>query len=208
MSSFSYRSMFSSKSVFLNSPLIFLQSPTQRRIEKAEILEYTVLFLQNSVAQAKKAKDVEGGEKRQFMDGFSSCLQKAASFLSDEGKAPGLEGSVTTRLCQRLTQPCVSTTIRLPVRIQNSSRKQVPDSNAQHHLQQNSVCKQGLPTACRNVVPHPNRIPFRSTDSSTLHLTAPPTSQHQTVSQTVWRPWPWEKLQTFTEKWTQNTGLV
>ncbi|XP_018948777.1 transcription factor HES-7.1-A-like [Cyprinus carpio] len=166
-------------------------SPTQRRIEKAEILEYTVLFLQNSVAQAKKAKDVKGGEKRQFMDGFSSCLQNAARFLSDEGKARGLEGSVTAVLCQRLTQPCVSSTIRLPVRIQNSSRKQVPDSNAQHHLQQNSVCKQGLPTACRNVLPHLNRIPFRSTDSNTLYSTAPPTSQHQTpVSQTVWRPWP------------------
>lgn len=93
MSSFSYRSMFSAKSVFLNSPLIYLQSPTQRRIEKAEILEYTVLFLQNSVAQAKKAKDVEGAEKHQFMDGFSSCLQKAACFLSDEGKARGLDFS-------------------------------------------------------------------------------------------------------------------
>ncbi|XP_016094475.1 transcription factor HES-7.1-A-like [Sinocyclocheilus grahami] len=166
-------------------------SPTQRRIEKAEILEYTVLFLQNSAAQAKKAKDVEGGEKHQFMDGFSSCLQKAACFLSDEGKARGLEGSVTATLCQRLTRPCVSTPIRLPVRIQNLSRKQLPDSNALHHLLQSSVCKQGLPSACRSVVPHPNRTAFRSTDSNTLHSTARPTSQHQTpVSQTVWRPWP------------------
>ncbi|KAI2664067.1 transcription factor HES- -A-like protein [Labeo rohita] len=167
-------------------------NPTQRRIEKAEILEYTVLFLQNSVAQAKKANDVEAAEKRQFMDGFSSCLQKAARFLSDEGKAHGLEGSVTATLCQRLTQPCVSsTTIRLPVRIQNSSRRPVPDSNVQHHLQQSSLCKQGLPSACRTVVPHANRTAFRSTDSNTLHSTARSTSQHQTpVSQTVWRPWP------------------
>uniref|UniRef100_A0A8C2I060 Hairy and enhancer of split related-7 n=1 Tax=Cyprinus carpio TaxID=7962 RepID=A0A8C2I060_CYPCA len=166
-------------------------SPSHRRIEKAEILEYTVLFLQNSVAQAKKAKDVEGAEKHQFMDGFSSCLQKAACFLSDEGKARGLEGSVTATLCQRLTRPCVSSTIRLPLRVQNWSRKQFSHSNAQHHLRQNSVCKQGLPSACSNVVPHPNRTAFGSTDSNTLHSAARPTSQHPTpVSQTVWRPWP------------------
>ncbi|KAK2911359.1 hypothetical protein QQF64_027054 [Cirrhinus molitorella] len=166
-------------------------NPTQRRLEKAEILEYTVLFLQNSVAQAKKSHDVEEGEKRQFMDGFSSCLQKAARYLSDEGKAHGLEDSVTTTLCQRLTQPCLSTTIRLPVRIQNSSRRPVQHSNAQHHLQQSSVCKQGLPSSCRNIVPHANRTAFRSTDANILHSTARPTSQHQTpVSQTVWRPWP------------------
>ncbi|XP_026115753.1 hairy and enhancer of split related-7 [Carassius auratus] len=182
------RSLESLRTLLLQGPEH--NSPTQRRIEKAEILEYTVLFLQNSVAQAKKAIDVKGGEKCQFMDGFSSCLQNAARFLSDEGKARGQGGSVTAILCQRLSQPCVSSTIRVPVRIQNSSRKQVPDSNAQHHLQQNSVCKQGLPTACRNVLPHLNRIPFRSTDSNTLH-TAPPSSQHQTpVSQAVWRPWP------------------
>ncbi|XP_073695550.1 hairy and enhancer of split related-7 [Garra rufa] len=166
-------------------------SPSQRRIEKAEILEYTVLFLQNSVAQAKKSQDVEQGEKRQLMDGFSSCLQKAARYLSDAGKARGLEGSVTDTLCQRLTQSCVSTTIRLPVRIQNFSRRPIPESNTQHHLQQSSVCKQGLPSSCRNVVSHANRTVFRSTDANALHSTARPTSQHQTpVSQTVWRPWP------------------
>ncbi|XP_056103268.1 hairy and enhancer of split related-7 [Rhinichthys klamathensis goyatoka] len=159
-------------------------SPSQRRLEKAEILEYTVLFLQNSVAQAKKAKDVEGGEKHQFVDGFSSCLQKAARFLSDEGDSHGLEASVSETMCHRLTRPCMSSSIRLPVRVQNS----VPDSHAQ---QENSVCKQGLPSACRNIVPDSNRFPSRNTDSNTQHSTARPDSQQQAVvSQTVWRPWP------------------
>ncbi|XP_048042562.1 hairy and enhancer of split related-7 [Megalobrama amblycephala] len=172
------RSLENLRSLLLQGPEH--NSPSQRRIEKAEILEYTVLFLQKSVAQAKKAKDAEGGEKRQFMDGFSSCLQKAARFLSDEGDSCGLEAT----LCQRLTQPCMSTSIRLPVRVQNSSRTQLPDS-------QSSVCKQGLPSACRNIVSHPARNPFRSTDSNTLHATARPTFQHQEpVRQTVWRPWP------------------
>ncbi|KAK7173995.1 hypothetical protein R3I93_003733 [Phoxinus phoxinus] len=163
-------------------------SPSQRRLEKAEILEYTVLFLQNSVAQAKKDKDEEGGEKHQFVDGFSSCLQKAARFLSDEGDARGLEASVSETMCHRLTRPCMSSSVRRPVRVQKSSRTQVPDSHAQ---QKNSVCKQGLPSACRNIVPDSNRLPSRSTDSNTQHATGQPDSQQQAaVSQAVWRPWP------------------
>ncbi|XP_051547219.1 transcription factor HES-2-like [Myxocyprinus asiaticus] len=191
-----------------NLRTLLLQGPehnssTQRRIEKAEILECTVLFLQSSVAVAKKAKDAEGGEKLQFIDGFSTCLQKAAHFLLDEGEVRGLEGSISTTLCQRLSQPCVPANIRLPVRIQNSSRIQVPRSTVQHYLQQrqkqqqNSICKQGLSSACRNIVVHPNRIPFRSAEPNALechrktHTEAQPTSHSQApVSQTVWRPWP------------------
>ncbi|XP_051950156.1 hairy and enhancer of split related-7 [Xyrauchen texanus] len=172
-------------------------SSTQRRMEKAEILEYTVLFLQNSVTQAKKAKDEEGREKHQFIEGFSTCLQKAARFMIDEGEARGMEGSISATLCQRLSQPSVPANIKLPVRIQNSSRIQVPGSTVQHDLhlqkqQQNSVCKQGLSSAGRNIV-----VPFRSTEPSTMqshgktHTAAQPTSQHQApVSETVWRPWP------------------
>ncbi|XP_051980546.1 transcription factor HES-2-like [Xyrauchen texanus] len=170
-------------------------SSTHRRIEKAEILECTVLFLQNSVAVAKKPKDA-GGEKLPFIDGFSTCLQKAAHFLLDKGEVRGLEGSISATLCQRLSQPCVPANIRMPVRIQNSSRIQVPRSTVQHYLQQrqkqqqNSVCTQELSSACRNNVVHPNRIPFRSAEPNALecqtHTVAQPTSH----SQTVWRPWP------------------
>ncbi|XP_067295991.1 hairy and enhancer of split related-7 [Pseudorasbora parva] len=158
--------------------------PSQRRLEKAEILEYTVLFLQNSFAQAKKAHE-EGGEKHQFMEGFSSCLERAARFLSDEGDARALEASVSAALCQRLTRPNVSTGLRLPVRTQNSSRTpQAPHS-------QSSVCKRGLPSAGRDIVPNSNRLRLRSTDSSTRHAPARAASQSQApVSQTVWRPWP------------------
>lgn len=180
----------------LISLLLLLQNPNQRRIEKAEILEYTVLFLQNSVA--KKAKDEEEKEKCQFMDGFSTCLQKAARFLSEEGEARGLQGSVTATLCQRLTQPCVPAHIRMPVKVQNSSKMKVPESHAhqQHQQQQQtSVCKQGLSSASRNIVLKHN--PLRSTQSSMLqchentHSAARPASQPQApVSQLVWRPWP------------------
>ncbi|XP_056313093.1 hairy and enhancer of split related-7 isoform X2 [Danio aesculapii] len=174
-----------------NLKLLLLQGPehnqpNQRRLEKAEILEYTVLFLQ----KANKAnKEEEGEEKSQFMEGFSSCLQKAARYLLDEG---GLEGSVTSMLCQRLAHP----TIRLPVRSQVSSRKQHAESNAQHHVRRphhkNTVSKAGHPSACRNAKePQADRAAFRSTDSNAKHSTAQPTSHHpEPASQTVWRPWP------------------
>ncbi|XP_065140750.1 hairy and enhancer of split related-7 [Paramisgurnus dabryanus] len=172
-------------------------SPNQRRMEKAEILEYTVLFLQKSIQdRAKKAKDEEETQKHQFMDGFSTCLQKASRFLLDEGEGRGIEGSVTATLCQQLTQPCVPTHIRLPVKVHRSSRTKVPDSHPQHHLQQTSVCKQRLSPVRKDVVLHQKRIPLRSTKSSTLqcqntHTVAQSTSQHQApVSQSVWRPWP------------------
>lgn len=177
-----------------------LQNPNQRRKEKAEILEYTVLFLQNSVA--KNAKDEEEKEKCKFMDGFSTCLEKAAGFLSDEGEARGFQGSVTATLCQRLKQPCVPAHIRLPVKLQNSSRMKVPESHAQqHHRLQTPVCKQGLSAAFRNIVLHHNRFPHRSTEPNMLqchentHSAARPTSQLQPpVIQPMWRPWPWKSF--------------
>ncbi|KAA0716278.1 Transcription factor HES-7.1-A HES-related protein 1-A [Triplophysa tibetana] len=171
-------------------------NPNQRRIEKAEILEYTVLFLQNSAA--KNAKDEEEKEKCKFMDGFSTCLEKAAGFLSEEGEARGFQGSVTATLCQRLKQPCVPAHIRMPVKLQNSSRMKVPESHAQqHHRRQTPACKQGLSAAFRNIVLHHNRFPHRSTEPNmpqcheNTHSAARPTSQLQApVIQPMWRPWP------------------
>ncbi|XP_073807124.1 hairy and enhancer of split related-7 isoform X1 [Danio rerio] len=170
-----------------NLKLLLLQGPehnqpNQRRLEKAEILEYTVLFLQKT---NEASKEEEGEEKSQFMEGFSSCLQKAARFLLEEG---GLEGSVTSMLCQRLAHP----TIRLPVR--GHSRKQHAESNPQHHARRphHKNSKAGHPSACRNTKePQASRAAFRSTDSNTKHSTAQPTSRHpEPASQTVWRPWP------------------
>ncbi|KAL7837932.1 hypothetical protein AOLI_G00263360 [Acnodon oligacanthus] len=69
------------------------KAATQRRVEKAEILEHTVLFLQTSMAQVKKNQACdEGSEGRQFMDGFSACLHEAARFLQTEEESRGLQG--------------------------------------------------------------------------------------------------------------------
>ncbi|TRY55105.1 hypothetical protein DNTS_034631 [Danionella cerebrum] len=182
-----------------NLRLLLLQgpehtNPVQKRPEKAEILEYTVRFLQNSVTHSKKTMDLKEREKSQFMDGFSSCLQRAACFLEDEGEARGLEGNVSSTLCQRLSRPCVSTTLRLPARVRSSFRMQFSGSKTQHHMQaekQTPAFKQVLLAPCRKSAPQSRRAAFRSTDSNTLHSTEQATSHHQApVCQPVWRPWP------------------
>ncbi|XP_074540193.1 uncharacterized protein LOC141801147 [Halichoeres trimaculatus] len=71
----------------LKTLLLQKQEVTKRRVEKAEILEHTVLFLQNS-AHGEKARgeDGGGGHKHSYQDGFSTCLEKAAQFFGPGGK--------------------------------------------------------------------------------------------------------------------------
>ncbi|XP_075899322.1 transcription factor HES-2-like [Nelusetta ayraudi] len=86
----------------LKTLLLHEQEATQRRVEKAEILEHTVLFLQTQRQQAGPGGG--GGRTHTFQDGFSSCLQRASRFLGPDGKAvlPGsaLEASLAARVCR------------------------------------------------------------------------------------------------------------
>nr|XP_004568600.1 transcription factor HES-7 [Maylandia zebra] len=91
---------------------MFLQEPqegsTQHRVEKAEILEHTVLFLQNT-AKGDKTTGGRGDQKRSFQDGFSTCLQTAAGFLGPEGKGSelgsALDAAFAARLARSHSQP-------------------------------------------------------------------------------------------------------
>ncbi|XP_022055289.1 transcription factor HES-2-like [Acanthochromis polyacanthus] len=65
--------------------LLMQQGDTRRRVEKAEILEHTVLFLQNT-ALGDQTRAGGGGQKHSYQDGFSTCLQRAAHFLGPQGK--------------------------------------------------------------------------------------------------------------------------
>ncbi|KAG5844784.1 hypothetical protein ANANG_G00166380 [Anguilla anguilla] len=55
------------------------QALASRRVEKAEVLEHTVLFLQSAAHRGA----AEGSQQQDFQDGFSTCLQRAARFLRD-----------------------------------------------------------------------------------------------------------------------------
>ncbi|XP_026228507.1 uncharacterized protein LOC113170584 [Anabas testudineus] len=81
----------------LKSLLLQRQEETQRRVEKAEILEHTVLFLQD----AAKGGGGGGGHKHSFQDGFSTCLQRATHFLGPHGKGLWLEGALDASFTSR-----------------------------------------------------------------------------------------------------------
>ncbi|XP_053182823.1 uncharacterized protein LOC128366168 [Scomber japonicus] len=79
-----------------------MQGATQRRMEKTEILEHTVLFLQNTV-KTDDTRAGGGGQKHSFQDGFSTCLQKAAQFLGPEGKGLWLGAALDASFAARFT---------------------------------------------------------------------------------------------------------
>lgn len=62
-------------------------------MEKAEILEHTVLFLQKS-RDTKRREAAAGTQKDCFREGFSACLERAARFLGPEGKGLGLRAAL------------------------------------------------------------------------------------------------------------------
>ncbi|KAM9441272.1 hairy and enhancer of split related-7 [Clarias gariepinus] len=156
------------------------QAASQKRLEKAEILEHTVLFLQSSSAKANKyssAEDESDSVGHQFMDGFSVCLEKAARFLKEETKARGLPDSVPSSLYQCLSRAHWSG---------------VRDMKQNHAMQ-------GLQCVKRQTHTHyPYRVPLRHTHPNTVqhHQNSPktsmsgPTSPQASGRQGVWRPWP------------------
>ncbi|XP_026778256.2 hairy and enhancer of split related-7 [Pangasianodon hypophthalmus] len=175
-----------------NLRILLLQGPehqaaSQRRVEKAEILEHTVLFLQSSIAKAKKSRaedesSSEGGH--QFLDGFSACLQKAARFLQEESAARGLHDSLSSSLYRCLSRP---------------HRPGVRDVQ-QSHGTQGLQCVKTHTHAHTHVhththaLTHPYKITLRHTDPNTvqrLHKQNTASASRPTTSpQRVWRPWP------------------
>uniref|UniRef100_A0A3B3RWY1 Hairy and enhancer of split related-7 n=2 Tax=Paramormyrops kingsleyae TaxID=1676925 RepID=A0A3B3RWY1_9TELE len=84
------------------------QGKISRRIEKAEILEETVLFLKKSSGKGSKV-----GEQQQVQDGFSACLQRAARFLHGSGAALHVDATLQSkffhwRVCAGAKAPVVA----------------------------------------------------------------------------------------------------
>ncbi|XP_049585437.1 transcription factor HES-7.1-A-like [Syngnathus scovelli] len=80
------RSLENLKTLLLTSQL----AGGGRRLEKAEILEHTVYFLQQHVNKGNMKQVLHS-----YQHGFSSCLQRAAHFLHSDGKAMGLADSAS-----------------------------------------------------------------------------------------------------------------
>ncbi|TMS11435.1 Transcription factor HES-7.1-A [Larimichthys crocea] len=125
---------------------MLLQEPqklggSQHRVEKAEILEHTVLFLQDTAkAASMSAAGVVGAQKHSFQDGISTCLQRAAHFLGPEGKGlwlgAALDASFTVRF-SRLDSDSAGVQKRTEAQSTSSSlpRTKIHPSDAQAKVQ-------------------------------------------------------------------------
>lgn len=157
------------------------QEATRRRVEKAEILEHTVLFLQSTA-------DGGGGDpKHSFQEGFSSCLQRAARFLGPDGKGPRLGAALDASLAA--SDSSDSAAVRPPARPSSSS---LLLSRSSRFILQLLLQRSG----------HRLRAPALSSNRSRGDAPRCPTlspqrphkesrspSQSQPVSQSLWRPW-------------------
>ncbi|XP_054478377.1 transcription factor HES-2-like [Anoplopoma fimbria] len=154
----------------LKTLLLQQQETCQRRVEKAEILEHTVLFLQNTVERntmrAEGGGGGGGGQKHSFQDGFSTCLQTAAQFLGPDGKGLRLGEALSSS-----SLPLTQTILRM-LRQKTKHRLHVRDCSIAHPYR--------LP-----VQQESPRNPQRQNPASKQSLT-----QSSPVSQAFWRPWP------------------
>lgn len=72
-------------------------------MEKAEILEQTVLFLQSITKGNAVRVDADGGgQNLSFQDGISTCLQRATQFLGPEGKGMWLGAALDASFAARV----------------------------------------------------------------------------------------------------------
>ncbi|XP_042346090.1 uncharacterized protein LOC121945812 [Plectropomus leopardus] len=197
---------------------MLLQEPqqpvgTQHRVEKAEILEHTVLFLQNT-AKGDKTRagggvigggggggGGRGGQKYSFQDGFSTCLQKAAQFLGPDGKGLWLGAALNASFAARFSRSdfdSAGAQKRTEARSSSSSLSHTKSIlrmlrlKSKHRLHARAVSHPyRLP-----VQQEPPRIPQHPQRQNQVELrvergaTKQSPSQSHPDNQTLWRPWP------------------
>ncbi|XP_054478346.1 transcription factor HES-7.1-B-like [Anoplopoma fimbria] len=172
----------------LKTLLLQQQETCQRRVEKAEILEHTVLFLQNTVERntmrAEGGGGGGGGQKHSFQDGFSTCLQTAARFLGPDGKGLRLgealdaSRSDSAGVLRRTASRSSSSSLLLMKSSRSILRLLIQKSG--HRL-----CTPVLTTVPSCVQ---TRVETQSSDTSTPQH--PHREASQSASQSLWRPWP------------------
>ncbi|XP_034029433.1 hairy and enhancer of split related-7 [Thalassophryne amazonica] len=180
---------------------------TQHRVEKAEILEHTVLFLQDT-ARRDQTRAAGGGHKPPFQDGFSTCLQRAAQFLGPDGKGLWLRAALNATFAARFARPdpdpgviqwsaeAHSSTALLHVK-SSQSILQLLRLKTQRRLHARTLSVNNVPYPVQLPVPQgvpklpqsPQRQDHLET-SVERRATKQNQSQSPSVSQTLWRPWP------------------
>ncbi|KAG8009817.1 Transcription factor HES-7.1-A [Nibea albiflora] len=192
---------------------MLLQEPqklggTQHRVEKAEILEHTVLFLQSTAkAASMRAAGAVGAQKHSFQDGISTCLQRAAHFLGPEGKGLWLGAALDSSFAARFSRSdSDSAGVQKRTEAQSTSRSLPHTKSILQMLRQKSKHRLNVRAASANSFAHPYLLPAQQgfpripqqqaqrpneLDVRVERQTSKQSpSQSHPVSQTLWRPWP------------------
>ncbi|CAB1438937.1 unnamed protein product [Pleuronectes platessa] len=194
---------------------MLLQEPpqltaAQQKLEKAEILEHTVLLLRSSAtghimgAGEGGGGGGGGGQRHSFQDGFSSCLQRAAQFLGPQGKGLRLGASLDARFAPRFaSSDSDPTAVQLRTEARSCSSSLTQTKSLLRTLRQKSKLRLQTETFTKNSSVHPYqrpeqlgspRVPQDSQTLSQLEVRESSRGGKQSlslpVSQTVWRPWP------------------
>ncbi|KAJ8338084.1 hypothetical protein SKAU_G00370500 [Synaphobranchus kaupii] len=160
-----------------------------RQVEKAEILEHTVLFLQGTENMVTR----DGAEQQHFQDGFLACLRRAAQFLKVAGEGQQAGRALTDTLSFRLSRPSTrDATTRLSACPPQAQSEELPVQARQHGRK----CRQQLCAAIRNhrTTPLPHQRALAQADPNNpqcRHRNAAVAlySSSFTHSQAMWRPW-------------------
>nr|XP_020465409.1 transcription factor HES-2-like [Monopterus albus] len=178
----------------LKTLLLHRQEETQRRLEKAEILEHTVLFLQNTT----RAGGGGGGQKLSFRDGFSTCLQRATQFLGPEGKGLWLGAALDALFAARFASShsdSAGVHWRASSSSSTSSSLLLRDSSKAIlqmllHRSGRRLCRPALNVA--SCVQNRGGLATTPQQSQKVVSTASKQSRPQShpITQPLWRPWP------------------
>ncbi|KAM3615304.1 uncharacterized protein V6R79_026324 [Siganus canaliculatus] len=171
---------------------LLLQEATERRVEKAEVLEHTVLFLQSSVPRVEDG----GGQKHSFQDGFSSCLQRAVHFLGPEGKDLWIGTALNATFAARCPRPdSVGIQKRTEVPPSSSSLFLTKSSRSTRQLLVNRSGHRLQSSLTQRIFQNHSSAHRCHTTPQQLHQVSSRVSkqsppQRQAVIQSLWRPWP------------------
>ncbi|XP_051262393.1 transcription factor HES-7.1-A-like [Dicentrarchus labrax] len=180
---------------------MLLQEPqqlggTQHRVEKAEILEHTVLFLQNTAkgdnTRAGGGGGGGGGQKHSFQDGISTCLQRAAHFLGPEGKGLWLGAALDASFGVQRRPDAQSSSSSLP---HTKSILRMLRQKSKHRLHSQAFSVNSFahpyPLPVQHGFPRIPQQPQRQLEIRVERQVGKQSpSQSHPVNQTVWRPWP------------------
>ncbi|XP_062342258.1 transcription factor HES-7.1-like [Osmerus eperlanus] len=157
------------------------QGQYQRRVEKAEILEQTALFLKNTGDVDRKKVEVG---RHSSKDGFSTCLQRAARFLGPEGK-----GLLNSPLAGHLVSQAV-VGVRAPVHPSDILTSMKSPPSKPKMKMQDSGYPQQVCGLNRNHHQSPQQRDANVLYHHQSQSQAISKAQSLSASQAVWRPWP------------------